>query len=666
MQRIVFAVAIAAFISMGFAGSVNSSMSSFLHPFIGNGTATLAYYNASMGIVIAQVNGGYLAVSLQPYALVTNSVRAYPAFKAMMFQNVSVNFSAIGNLTAKVDALYGSSRPGFAACLKYTGLTDSYLAENSTKGCLSVSTCSSLLANQTLGPIAQTGIVNFSRNYNKFNSSYAAFNSLQVAVNQGNYYSYAGQLGAYASGIAAVPYALLHNPLFSPPANFTASLYKNCPAFPTAGTLQNFPWYCQMIRYCQNVGFNYANASAVETIAQQLQALPTNTSISAAASAAASLAGNYIKAAGKGNLTLFNEFMNGSSALVSEAKALSTKVSDPSLSSFLSRLNSTISSFAQSNYQNLTATERSISGIVSHLQVTYGNLSSQYGRLLNMSASLQSALLTAQLSNPGSAQLQGLESVSSNITTRLNTKVSSSDFNSIGQNLTSLSQQAASLGSPISVAAFVKSADAWFVWPLLSVTPGTVASKSALAPAYAAVLSLIIGLIALLVFDRATYHRLFRSRKVKPDKKAKRMWNAVFAIAIAVIAAYVAATYFVAASAGSVLPIQGFQSRLSSTSSVAIAIDGALSTNAVQQCAASLEGSLRSGGKTVISFTERNLTCVSGNSTNGCIDQFLASGIPVVVIGNGSTSYRGLYGYAMYANQSFSSGASCGLASLLR
>lgn len=294
MQKFVFVVMAAAFVSMGFAGSVNSSLSSFLHPFIGNSTATLAYSNATQGIAIVQVNGNYLAVSLHPYALVTNSVASFQAFRTFMFQNKSLNFSLIGNLSSKMGSLYASSRLGFATCLTYTGLTSSYLSQNSSKGCLSVATCSARLANATIGPIMQEGIVNLSKNYNIFNNSYGSFNSMISNVNRQNYYSYAGELAGYAGSFANVPYALLHNPLFSPPGNFSASLYKNCPTFPTAGTLQNFPWYCQMLRYCQNVAFNYTNASTVKSIAQQLQALPTNSSINATASAAASLASSYI------------------------------------------------------------------------------------------------------------------------------------------------------------------------------------------------------------------------------------------------------------------------------------------------------------------------------------------------------------------------------------
>lgn len=667
MQKTLLVVFATALIAVSFGATVNSSLTAFMQRYTGNATLALLYANSTSGIAIVGVNNGKLAVSLNPYSLVTNKSMAFGAFRGYLLGDKSYNSSLLSSLAGYVTSMRSGTRPAFAQCLSYTGLNSTYLPINSSKGCLGIAACSQRYSNATIGPVLGTGIVNFSKRYNIFNSSYNSFEDIISKVNRSNYFFYAGQLAQYASSMAAVPYALLHNPLFSVPSNFSSNLYTNCPYFPSASTLESAPWYCSMLSFCQNIPFSLQNASKLQGIASQLESIPSDSAISSAADNAASLAQSYLQRAGAGNQTLFIAFLGKSATLISSARNLSKKVSDPTLFGLFLQLNSSESAFQASYYTTLNATERSLSPVLAQMQSTYSNLSSRYSELLGLSASADAALLSAQLSSPGSTQLAQLTSMARNITAQLSGRVNSADFQSIRANLTAIAGAASALSSPASLGAFVKAADSWFINPIISSMNENSAAKAASAPFYAALLSLIIGSIAVLFLYRGTYYRYTRVKKSRLDKKVKRSWEILFLVAIIAVVIYAAATYAFAVSANSALPLSGFTSRLASSSSVIIALDSGLaSSQQVNECVATLKGSLQSQGKLVTEVATRGALCSSGNATSDCLNQFMADNMPIILIENTTTSYRGIYGYVLYANESYSSGPACALSGLLK
>lgn len=656
--------AVFAFMSVSFAGPVNASLGGFLRGFIGNANASIAYSNPSFAIVL--VNGSYIAVGLSPYSMVTNYTESYDDFKAFVLHNSSFNTSLVTNLTAKVDALYRGSRGSFAQCFTYTGLNSTYLQQNSSQGCASVSICSDYLANSTLSPSVQTGIVNLSKQYNVLNQSYNGFNAIVGKVTAGNYYEYADQLASYAEKIGDVPFNLMHNPLFGVPGNFSTGLYKNCPYFPSAGTLQSFPWYCQMLNICQ-VGFNYANATSIQAAAQQLQALPSNSTISGDAARAVSLANSYILSSSAGNATIFNDYINSTASISRNATSLSAKVANASLLGLLYQLNLTIRNVKASYYANLAGAKRNVSAVLAQMANLTSELRARYYSAYNLSVGNAALLAAKELDSPGSPAVAQLAGQQTAMQALFGNVIPSGALAGITANVTALRSSIGALGEPLSLGAFVKSADSWFMDPIVSSLAEPLQARIAATPLYAALLSLIIGGIIVLIVYKFTYYGLNKGKRIKRSRPVKKAWGYLFIVLIILALVYAGVTYAVASGANGYLPLSGFMAQLSGSRSAVIAVDSGLSGNAsITACVASLQAGLAAQHKNVSTVTESGYQC-SGAASPDCLDTYAASGTPVVLVNaTGQSGYRGLYGYMLYSNESYAAGANCRLAQLFK
>lgn len=668
-------------LSMGFAGSaVNSSLGGFLHVYT-NATATVAY--TTSGFAIVQINGGYIIVNTTHYALVSSNATAYDVFKQFRLANTSFNSTIVQNLTAKINQLRHSSAPGFTECFTYTGLNATYLATNSFKGCYNVGPCSSYISKSLYTPSLTIGITNLSKQYNIFNQSYNGYQSIQGKVDSNNYYLYTGQLATYASNIGTMPFTLIENPLFSVPGNFSYALFRNCPIFPSAGTLQNFPWYCSMLGYCRNINFNFSNAYSIQQTAKQLQALPSNSTINSDAKSATFLASSYISAESAKIAKLINgnamisHLLNASAIGLSQAKSLNLKVSDSRLTSLINELNATSSGIRQAIFTNLTSAVRNLSALVNSTATLTAQLSATYYSAYNLSLQNNAALLSRQLDNPNNAAVQQLVAREGNLSGMFQVQISSGAISALESNLTAVQASIGSLQSPWSISAFVKSIDSWFITPLVSGINESMQARIASAPIYAAVLSFIIGAIALLIVYKLLYHRFNKKHhqiKLKrAPKHVKAAWMRLFIIMLAIVIIYVAITYIFAAGANSWLPIGGLMSRLSASPSVAIAVNSsAAQSNSVASCVASLRSDFTATQKHVPMITVNAFSCVTVNTTQAsstdCLNPFMNAGTPVILITGNSTKsgYRGLYGYVFYANESYSTGANCQLAQLFK
>jgi hypothetical protein len=229
--------------------------------------------------------------------------------------------------------------------------------------------------------------------------------------------------------------------------------------------------------------------------------------------------------------------------------------------------------------------------------------------------------------------------------------------------LSELKSVSAGLGAfmPFTLGSMVKALDGGIAGMLL-VGTATLSAKNFGAALYAAIISLIIGCLLVLVFHMSVYHRLKHKHKIKFHKRARKAWRALFVLLGICVIIYAIATYAAAGSANALLPVSGFTGAVAASKSVAIALN---STGPdMQACAASVGALLSGMGKSVYVISMVNGSCASPSAgfSGPCIGK-VAGNMPVVFISNGNSSivYRGMYGHVLYADGAAASGASCPL-----
>ncbi len=682
-------IAIVSLLMLGSANAVqiNSTMAAFLGNYIPGNTVNSSAYTAfqynSSSFIMMQTGGNYIIINATaPYSIITNYSEAYPILRFFLTSRATIDMAPLNSLNYSISKLVQRSAAPISQCLTYTGLNRSnYLSTNSYQGCYSVGTCYLYLANVTKSPLLEKGIVNFSQNYNIYNSSYNSFKAAMSEINSANYYSYIGNITSYASSIAAVPYALQHNQLFPVPGNFSYPLFANCPFFPTPETIQSAPWYCQMLSYCSSLNFNLSLVSSIRGTVSSIESTAlTSQKISAITTNSTKLANSYVEPVIiKQNTGLFNSFINSTSGpyntTIASAVSINTKILNESLANLTAKLNSTFKAAVSKGInQNVTTANALIHSMIANLGALTRKVSLAYYTVYNSSLSNEGALLKAQLDNPGSAEAASLAVKQKGIDAIFSGQITYAELDNIKSNVTSIKQALASIGTPFSIGAFVKSLDSWFVNPAVASTGGTIPSKIASAPFYAALLSLIIGLALLAIAYMLTYHRLSRKKRLHNARHVKRAWAKLFALLFVVVLIYAYATYVFASQANSSLPTSGFVGIVRSSGSVTILVNQSVySTSAVTQCIASLRSSLSAMNRSSAVVTESGYLCNVANSSalinEQCINQLLGSGSPVIFIdgmkGN-ALAYKGLFGNIMYASGTAVQGSSCPLSSIFK
>jgi hypothetical protein len=203
---------------------------------------------------------------------------------------------------------------------------------------------------------------------------------------------------------------------------------------------------------------------------------------------------------------------------------------------------------------------------------------------------------------------------------------------------------------------------------------GTIPSKIASAPFFAALLSLIIGVIVLAIIYLLTYHRLMRKKKIHHTRHVKKTWIKLFAIMFVVVLIYAYITYVFASSANLSLPISSFINVVHSSSNVTILINQTVSSNpSISTCVSSLKSALLSMNKHVNTITETGFVCNVASSSSlvssDCINKMLSSGVPIIFIDGSNVNelaYKGLFGNILYASGSSVQGSSCPLSNIFK
>jgi hypothetical protein len=220
----------------------------------------------------------------------------------------------------------------------------------------------------------------------------------------------------------------------------------------------------------------------------------------------------------------------------------------------------------------------------------------------------------------------------------------------------------------------VKEFDQSFITALLGSSNTQIPQKIASAPIYAMLESLLIGIIILIVIFGILFLIPANKNKMKNNKKLKNNLMAAFVVLIVIVVIFSYITYAAGQGATSFLPFNYFKNSLKSSTSAYVALNGSAATNtSIIACAQTIEGYLKSAGKSVQVIKLTNYSCINGDNISSlglnCYDSILNSNKPVIFLSQGGQSnitYKGLYGTVLYASGNVTNGQYCTLGSLFR
>jgi uncharacterized membrane protein YidH (DUF202 family) len=651
--------------------AVGAQLHSFLSQYVPNSTIdSSSYYNASIGqdsyVIIQQGTYSYAVVNTtKGYSFVLNNQTAFLVLRPFLLSQFYPSNSEINYLNNTLHAFETEANPPLADCLTETGLVQYTCTNaNSCFSCSAVPVCRKAMA-QTGGPSGTLGlgIMNFSYYYGILNGSYRSYYSTLSSMNQSNIATSLARLSGIVSDISSVSSTMPNNPIFPLPASFPPSELSSCNSYSATSA----PWYCQSLGFCEATTFNATALSSLQSSIAALQAMPlSNSSIYSIAANATEAARQYMQPL---IIKQFNGVINSTygryNSTIRNATSLLSKFSNQSLANSISALEADFSMLkAYNTSRNASYYNQSIEALLSNVSVLYSSVHSSYAALQSLAANNTAAILSSELNYKNVPQ--GLSSIASeqqSINAQLASGINSSQYQSMYANLVSIKQRFSALG-PISLASAVKGIDGYPITQLLSGSGATVQQKISTTPAYAFLISLLIAIVIILVVYMGTFHRLKRKRKLRLHPRARRAWILLFVAMAAIGVAYALVTYSFAQSANAFLPMSGFLNSVSSHSTVYIAFNGVAVNSSIVNCSDSLRQTLVGEGKVVHVITISNYSCVSAGSSAsgaGCFNSILASGDPVIVMGGSGSgiSYKGMYGYTLYASGYPASGSYC-------
>ena len=666
----------------------NASLTSFLSTYLSN----TAIANSTF-IQMSFRNNTYLLMNITPskhmlinttngFSFVLNSISASSILKPTLVALYYPNQTILSRLNSTMHGYINEAAPPLTDCFILTGL-DRFNAtlENGVFSCQTVPKCREAMyvTGGPSGPFG-LGIINFSVQYNKLNSSYSAYFATLSDLSQSSITSNLAKLSSYLANVSSLAVQMPQNPLFPIPANMSPSQFSSCIYY----TPTTAPWYCVAIGYCQYTSFNSTRLASLQSLINGLLAEPlTSSNIKTFANSTISTTNLYVEPVLRRlNTDAFNAFISATlpryNATVANVTLLLSRFQNTSLNQSLAELETTFTAFrAASINQNITAASLTMNSLLENISSAYAQFNSLYMPVFSKAFNTSLLVVLRELDYgqlpTGLAQIAAQDQ---QVTSELARRVSPSELSTIENSIMGINLNATSYQGEASMPAFVKAVDGPFVVYLLSASPLPVGSKIGSGALYAALLSFIIGTALLMLFYILTYHRLHRAKRIRHTKRVRRAWHLLFVVLFILVLVYTYETYAYASLATSFLPISGFFARAASSNTIVVAINtnsaNVLNVSVVN-CATALRKTLTALNKSVQSMQLSNYTCVSSSTSNtvapNCYDVVLSSGTPAIQLNANASSYitnNGLYGTVLQASGSPTYGGSCLLASLVK
>ncbi|MDE1865601.1 MAG: hypothetical protein KGH94_03125 [Candidatus Micrarchaeota archaeon] len=676
------------------AGSPSSSLRSFISAYMSNATISqFSFYNLSVNgsnyIVAVSANGTtYLAISSNggKYSLVSNASAINPVLTEYFAQYE--NLSAVSYLSTAMRKYTSGFGSNLSDCLQETGINPPYTNtfNNAVQNCQSTPICNQVITSLNSCDVYGTngcehpspfagGLQNLSIAYGAYNASLKSYFSVVQGINASNAGDSIARLGTYISNISAFSAAVSTNPLFPPPESVN---FASCSG---TGLPYQQPWYCSATGYCGYMYFNSSLLSSISSTQQQLGSIiPSKSGIVVYSSASAKAASGYIVAANaRANAPSYYAFLNSTypeyNSIVASALTLLTKSNNANLSTELEQLNASFKAILSNGINVSIASETSsFNSVLARFMESYNAANQSFAESSSYSSNYTIEAIAAQLNYrrvpPRLAQLSSQLQATD---LKLSSNANSSEVEAAIPELRVIGVQLGVYVPITTIGYLIKLADGWFINAMLAGSNTPVQAKISAAPAYAALLSLIIGLIILLIFYLLTHRRLSKHHKIRHSHKTRIAWMTLFAVLFVLVLLYTYGTYAYAKAANNFLPFSYFTGYLHASKSAYIVLNGSATytDSGVVSCASAISSVLASQGKTVQTIQATNYSCVAGGTVSSlgvdCIDRALSSGTPVISLSQSGSDivYKGLYGTMLYASGANATGSSCIVAQLL-
>lgn len=666
------------------AASISSSLNAFVSTYVPNSVVSnSSFYNQTLNgnsYLIMQIPGNQNYVVIQNssagYSFVTNVTTIEDILSPFLFSKYYPSASTLNSLNSTMRQYMDYSALNLTDCVIETGIdSNACTLANNCFACESVPVCREVL--NSVGGVDSPfgyGIINFSNQYDILNSSYKEYFTALASLNSTNAGSVAQKLSTITANISAVQANMDNNPIFPPPINQN---FQSCNA---GGNPLTQPWYCTAVGYCFAIPFNVTALDKIEgTVATLTSSLPSPARIAAISENSSATSSSYIGAHltsvnGVAFTAMLARLLPQYNSIVTSSNTLLARYDNSTLNASVQILEAKFNSVVSAGVnQSVSAANVTLSSSIANATKTYNSANAVYSQVYAVSQNNTKELLADQLSyNPVPSQLASIANEQQNINAKLMGRINSNTIAAILPSVQSIKMQSMLFVAPFTFGYLIKQVDSSFINALLSGANSYAPARVAMAPTYAALESLLIGLLVILVIYLISH---FRSRKDKSRNSKKMHENKLlFVVLIVLVLIYAYATYAFAQNANTFLPFNYFLNAVKASPTVYVALNGSASTNgSIASCVTTIDTYLAKVNKSVQTIDLRNYSCVSGNniSTLGlnCYVNVLASDKPVILISqsqNNMITYKGLYGTVLYASGSAVEGNSCTLSSLFR
>jgi hypothetical protein len=665
----------------------NSGLSAYLSTYVSNSVIyNSTFFNqqvSGQGYVVMQVSNisnNYLVILNQSpaYKIVTNTTTINNVLTPLLTGKFTLNQSTVTFLNLTMHEYQSFSAQNLTACEQETGINvNTCTYANACFACQTVPVCKRVLSNFGVNSPFGFGVINFSVNTNKLNTNYTNYYRTLSSINSQNAGTVAAQLSTIVSNITSISLTFNNNPVFPPPAGTS---YNSCY---NGGSLNNVPWYCNAVAFCNSVPFNSSSLGAVRGRLSTIeQNLPTASTISAISTNSSTEAQTFISTAlqntnGASFSSLMKTYYPQYNTIVNGSTALLARYNNISLNSSLKILTIQFNAIQNEGVnQSINVSSNILASLIANTTKLYQSANASYSQARGIAQNNSAAILADELSyHQVPSSLASLANRQQNINIQLNSRINSNTLASIVPSLQSIRVQSTVFVAPFTVGYMIKTIDEPFISAILSSSNAYAPSSISSAPLFAAIMSLIIGIVILIIVYIIFYFRIQRKGKLKGNKRSQRTWIAVFAGLVVVILAYTFITYAYAGSANTFLPFNYFMNTVRASPTTYVALNGSatVSNASIGSCVSALQGYLSKAGKSVQVIRLSNYSCISGSNISvlgiNCYSGILNSGKPVIFVTQSQQSglvYRGLYGTVLYASGNVTSGRSCTLASLFK
>ena len=690
-----------------FSPPANSGLTAYLSNYIPNATISGSTFFGNQllngnSYVIMKLPGSnnYIVIANQSakYSIITNTSTIQGVLTPFLVVNYRPSAATISYLNSTMSAYEAYSSANLTNCLQATGIYNpmtktSYVC-NATITSTTITNClqntcdtvpicgghlrspaqSELQAFGTPSPFSN-GVQNLSVVNYVLSNDYRSYFSLLSRINVSNAGTTISQLSSIAANISAIAGSINANPVFPPPPNASIlSCNENLP--PTDQPPTCIANYAQ---YCQPIPFNSTAMSGIMASLSSISSnLPTTAALSSISANSSITARQYMALSaqtqnGAGFTALINSYYPQYNSTVMKASALLLKYNNITLNSSVQVLKTEFHAIKTLGVnQSIGVANNILGSLIANTTRIYANASASYAQVYGISQNNSKAIIADQLSyQEVPSKLAMLANKQQTINMQLNSQVGSNDIPGLVNSAQSIRVQSAVFVAPLTIGYMIKALDAPFIGSLLAGSSSPAPQLISAAPLYAAVESLIIGALLIVVIFVITYIRIIRKGKMKGNKKKQRTWIVIFVVLAVLVLVYTFATYVYASNANSFLPFNYYVNTMRASSSAYIALNGSAASNSsILSCANATQGYLASAGKSVQLVKLTNYSCISGGNIGlSCYNNMLGSGKPVIFVSQAQQDrivYKGLYGTVLYASGNVSSGSQCLLGTLFK